>query len=133
MDGWMDGSADRQRRFTRKISTPEREIGKGLLQNVELHLTPDEGVLLVDQCEPLLHQLLLALSSRSSVALLHQPAKFPLQNRRLLVDLGLLRLERFQFVGNVVARVPTAHRIAGSRTVRSLRCIKMQIELKILI
>ena len=80
------------------------------LQNVKLHLAADEGVLLVHQRKPLLHELFFALvavaaNTWTDSAGFHQLAQLSLQDGCLLVDLQLFLFKSLQLVGDVVAGV----------------------------
>lgn len=91
------------------------------LQDVELHLASYERILLINQREPLLHELFLAFlapcsasagasagPSASTAAVLHQLAQLALQHGRLLIDFQLLLLQRLQLVAYVIAAIPLA-------------------------
>ena len=95
-----------------------------------MHLASYEGILLVNQRKPLLHELLLAFVTPSAAAatsaatvaaaaaaaatadgtatsaVLHQLAQLALQDGRLLIDFHLLLLQRLQLVAYVIAAVP---------------------------
>lgn len=71
------------------------------LQNVELHLPPQQRIFLVHQREPLSHQLILRLSFVSNHISAHDRPQLLLQLVRLLVDRLLLALQRVQLRLNV--------------------------------